>query len=119
MGPTGFSLASFSFPKTVQAQLSSNLNDDLFKFDFEFLLFVKIIIFALVPLILSIGIIPVLPFSYSEELVCPSGEVEVVRVTNPNSICIDQGTAHRWTQLGIAETVGEPTPTVFGRKGGI
>jgi hypothetical protein len=73
----------------------------------------KILLFTLVPLILSIGIIPVLPFSYSEELVCPSDEVEVVRVTNPNSICIDQGTALRWNQLGIAEIIGEVgvTPT--------
>jgi len=68
----------------------------------------KILLVSLIPLILSIGIAPVLPFSYSEELVCPSGEVEVVRVTNPNSICIEQDTALRWTQLGIAEIVGEP-----------
>ncbi|MDH3657547.1 MAG: hypothetical protein OEM77_05370 [Nitrosopumilus sp.] len=68
----------------------------------------QLVIFALIPIILSIGITPVLPFSYSEELVCPSGEVEVVRITNPNSICIDQGTAHRWTQLGITKIVAEP-----------
>jgi len=73
-----------------------------------------LIVFALVLLILSIGITTVLPFSYSEELVCPSGEVEVVRITNPNSICIDQGTAHRWTQLGIAEIVGDSSPTIKG-----
>jgi alkyl sulfatase BDS1-like metallo-beta-lactamase superfamily hydrolase len=73
----------------------------------------KVVIYALIPLILSIGITPVLSFSYSEELVCPSGEVEVVRVTNPNSICIDQDTAQRWNQLGIAEITGEvvETPT--------
>ena len=68
----------------------------------------KFFIIALIPLILSIGIAPVLPFSYSEELVCPSGEIEVVRVTNPNSICIEQDTALRWTHLGIAEIIGEP-----------
>jgi len=33
----------------------------------------------MIPVILSIGITPVLPFSYSEELVCPSGEVETVQ----------------------------------------
>ena len=62
---------------------------------------------SLIPLILSVGIIPVLPFSYSEELVCPLGEVEVIRVTNPNSICIDQDAAQRWSDLGIAEIIGE------------
>jgi ribonuclease Z len=66
----------------------------------------KIVCFSLIPLILSIGITQVLPFSYSEELVCPSDEVEVIRVTNPNSICLDQETAQRWSQLGIAEIVG-------------
>ena len=72
------------------------------------------IVFALIPLILSIGITAILPFSYSEELVCPSGKVEVVRVTNPNSTCIDQGTAQRWTHLGIAEIVGDSSPTIKG-----
>jgi len=58
-------------------------------------------------LIFSIGVFSVIPFSYSEELVFPSDEVEVVTVTNPNSICINQETAHKWTQLGIAEIIGE------------
>jgi len=63
-------------------------------------------ILAIIPLILSIGITHALPFSYAEEeLVCPAGEVEVVRVTNPNPICIEQNTAQRWVQLGIAEIV--------------
>jgi len=56
---------------------------------------------------LSMGTLSVLPFSYSEELTCPLGEVELVRVTNPKSICIDQDTALRWNQLGIAEILGE------------
>jgi len=55
------------------------------------------------------GIIPVLPFSYSEEIICPAGEVETIRVTNPNPICIDNSTAKRWMQLGIAEIIGELT----------
>ena len=54
------------------------------------------------------GIIPVLPFSYSEEIICPVGEVETIRVTNPNPVCIDHSTAKRWMQLGIAEIIGEP-----------
>ncbi len=62
-------------------------------------------LFLIIPLILSIGITPTLPFSFAEELTCPVGEVEVVRVTNPNPICIEQSTAERWVQLGIAEIV--------------
>ena len=73
---------------------------------------------AIIPLILLIGIIQALPFSdaavphaiYSEdsETKCRDGHVLVVRVTNSNPICIDQNTAQRWAQLGIAEIVGEP-----------
>jgi len=43
----------------------------------------------------------------TEELVCMDGEVTVVRVTNPNSICVDENTANRWVQLGIATIVSE------------
>jgi len=42
-----------------------------------------------------------------EELVCPVGEVAVIRVNNPKPICVDQHTAERWSQLGITEIVGE------------
>jgi len=67
-------------------------------------------LFLIIPLILSIGITPVLPFTIAEEieLQCMSGEVVVIRVTNPNPICVEQSTAERWSQLGIAEIVGEP-----------
>ncbi|MCH7968587.1 MAG: hypothetical protein IH841_05010, partial [Thaumarchaeota archaeon] len=64
---------------------------------------------ALIPIILSIGIIPVIPFTNAEvELQCMSGEVTVVRTTNPDPICINEITANRWVQLGIAEIIGEP-----------
>ncbi len=68
------------------------------------------ILIAIIPLILSIGIFAVLPFTIAEEieLQCMSGEVVVIRVTNPNPICVEQSTAERWSQLGIAEIVGEP-----------
>lgn len=72
----------------------------------------KILLFALIPLIFSIGITPVLP-SYSEELSCPSGEIEVTRSTNPASICIDQDTAKRWEDLGIGTIIGEPVPEIL------
>lgn len=42
-----------------------------------------------------------------KELVCPVGEVVVIRVNNPKPVCIDQSTAQRWAQLGITEAVGE------------
>ncbi len=42
-----------------------------------------------------------------EELVCPVGEVAVIRVNYPKPICVDQNTAQRWVQLGIIEIVGE------------
>jgi len=41
-----------------------------------------------------------------EELVCPVGEVVVIRVNNSKPICVDQNTAERWSQLGITEIVG-------------
>lgn len=69
-------------------------------------IFEKFCLFALVPLVFSIGFISV-STAYSQELVCPIGEVETVRVTNPESICIDEDTAERWNQLGIAEIIGD------------
>ena len=69
----------------------------------------KVIIFVLVAIIFL--------FSFSinyfeqvfaeEELVCPVGEVVVIRVNNSKPICVDQFTAIRWAQLGITEIVGE------------
>jgi len=64
---------------------------------------------ALIPIILSIGIAPVIPFTNAEvELQCMGGEVPVVRVTNPDPICVNEITANRWVQLGIAEIITEP-----------
>ena len=53
------------------------------------------------------GVIPAFPDLHAEQLECPPGEVETVRMTNPNSICIDQQTAQKWTELGIAEIIGK------------
>ncbi len=41
-----------------------------------------------------------------EELVCPVGEVVVIRVNYPKPICVDRNTAQKWVQLGITEIVG-------------
>jgi len=63
---------------------------------------------ALIPIILSIGITSVIPFTNAEvELKCMGGEVTVVRVTNPDPICVNEITANRWVQLGIAEIIAE------------
>jgi len=43
----------------------------------------------------------------AEEIDCMSGEVTVVRATNPNPICVDKDTANKWVQLGIATIIGE------------
>ena len=64
-------------------------------------------IFALFPIILSIGILPTVPISFSEEIECPTGEVETVRINTSKTVCIDQTTAQRWSDLGIAEISDE------------
>ena len=40
-----------------------------------------------------------------EVLQCMSGEVTVVHVSNPKSICLNESTANRWAQLGIVTIV--------------
>jgi len=42
-----------------------------------------------------------------DEIACMSGEVTVVRVTNPKPICVDKDTANKWVKLGIATIIGE------------
>jgi len=76
---------------------------------------VKIILFALIPLILSIGIVSTIPFSdvsaQEIDLVCPKNEVVVVRTTNPNPICISDSTAQRWVILELAEIIDQSEET--------
>ena len=79
----------------------------------------KKILFALIPLILSIGIISVIPFSdadymdyiYTEDvdMQCREGLVLVFRTISKEFVCTDDGTAGRWIQLGIAE-LAHPAP---------
>jgi len=65
----------------------------------------------------SIGLLAILPlftisflvsyeYASAQELACPKGEVTVVRVNDPNPACINENTANRWVQLGIATIVG-------------
>ncbi len=74
-------------------------------------------LFLIIPLILTIGIIPSLPISnadymddiYREEdkTQCRVGQVLVFRTTANDYICTDQGAALRWARLGIAEIVSQ------------
>jgi len=71
---------------------------------------VKIIIFALIPLILSLGIIQAFPFSDAEktkdsETECRAGMTLVFRIISNNHVCVSYGTADRWESYGIAEKV--------------
>jgi len=70
----------------------------------------KVIIFVFVAIIFlfSFSINYLEEVFAEEELVCPVGEVTVIRANYPKPICIDQNTAQKWVQLGIIEIVGEP-----------
>jgi len=61
------------------------------------------IFLTILPLILFVLLTNYDVFAQESELTCPRGEVIVVRTTDPNPICIDNATAHRWVQLKIAE----------------
>jgi len=68
------------------------------------------IFFALIPLILSIGIFPTFPFSDATitegpEMECISGEIVVFRINSNNYVCVLPDTADRWEEYGIAEKV--------------
>jgi len=82
----------------------------------------KGILFVLIPLILTIGIVPALPISNADYMdniyreddktQCREGQVLVFRTTGNDYICTNQGTALRWASLGIAEIVGKPIEIV-------
>jgi len=68
------------------------------------------IIFALIPLILSIGISPALPFADSyqpkdAETQCREGLVLVFRTIANNYVCVSDSTAEKWVRYGIAEKI--------------
>ncbi len=76
-------------------------------------------ILVIIPLILSIGIVSVLPFSGADymddinrediDIQCREGLVLVFRTISNDYVCTDDGTAGRWIQLGIAE-LANPAP---------
>jgi hypothetical protein len=65
---------------------------------------------TLIPLILSIGIIPSISFVEAlqpkdSETQCREGQVLVFRNNSNNYVCVSETTADRWVALGIAERV--------------
>jgi len=65
---------------------------------------------TLIPIILSIGIIPNISFvdafqPKDAETKCREGQVLVFRVNSNNHVCVSEETADRWVTLGIAEIV--------------
>lgn len=76
-------------------------------------------IIVIIPLILSLGIIPALPFTEAAETLrgvdlsesdfsCRPGQTLVFHFNRNNYICTLTATADRWVQLGIAEIVTVP-----------
>ncbi len=72
--------------------------------------FNKIFIIALIPLILSIGIIPSISFvdalqPKDSETKCREEQILVFRTNANNYVCVFESTAERWVELGIAEII--------------
>ncbi len=71
-----------------------------------------IILFSIIPLILSIGISPALPFveaSVDSETTCREGMVLVHRTNANDYVCLSENSAERWKILGLGEKVGDTT----------
>jgi glyoxylase-like metal-dependent hydrolase (beta-lactamase superfamily II) len=67
---------------------------------------------ALIPIILSIGIIPNISLvdalqEEDSETECREGQILVFRTIANNYACVSESTAKKWVQYGIAEIVGE------------
>jgi len=72
----------------------------------------KKILFTVIPLILSLGIVSALPFidalqKNDAETECREGQVLVFRTIANNYACVSESTAKKWVQYNIAEIVGE------------
>jgi len=72
----------------------------------------KIIIFALIPLILSIGITPAFSLQPEDiETECREAQVLVYRINNLDYICTSTSSAILWEKLGMVEIV-QKTETI-------
>lgn len=72
---------------------------------------------TLIPIILSIGIIPNISFvdafqPKDAETTCREGQVLVFRINSNNYVCVSEETADRWEALGIAERVDQSGETM-------
>lgn len=68
------------------------------------------IAFALIPLVLSIGLVSVLPFADAlqdrdAETQCRDGQVLIFRINSNNYVCVSDDTADKWVNWGMAERV--------------
>jgi predicted amidohydrolase YtcJ len=84
---------------------------------------VKPIIFATIPLILSIGILPVIPFSeaveryegtdpFQPEFECRAGQVLVFKFNANNQVCTSPSSAEMWAKHGMARILQSSTESV-------
>ncbi|MCH6586196.1 MAG: hypothetical protein IH792_04125 [Thaumarchaeota archaeon] len=64
-------------------------------------------ILAVIPLIVFVFLTNYDVSAQEIDFECSKNEVVVVRITNPNLICVNESTAHRWVALEIAEIIGE------------
>jgi len=79
------------------------------------------IIFAIIPLILSIGIISVLPLSDAlqpedVDTQCREGLVLIFRINSNNYVCVTPETAEKWVEWGIGEFVESDLEEEFEKK---
>lgn len=68
------------------------------------------IVFALISLVLSIGLVSVLPFADAlqdrdAETQCRDGQVLIFRINSNNYVCVSDETADKWVNWGMAERV--------------
>src|SRR3990170_3719046 len=71
-----------------------------------------VILFSMIPLILSIGVSPALPFvnaSVDADTTCREGMVLVYRTIANDYVCLTMDSAKSWQTLGLAEIVGSTT----------
>jgi len=78
----------------------------------------KLLIFALIPLILSIGLVSVLSpvdalQASDAETQCREGQVLVFRTIANNYVCVSPETADKWVGWGIAERVEQEEETTM------
>jgi len=72
------------------------------------------IFLIILPLILFVFLTNYDAFAQETDLQCPEGKVAVVRITNPNPICVTETTAQRWAQMKIIHVeVADTTITDF------